>query len=122
MRKTGVVLDFVVILIFVAIGRSVHDHGIKVAGMASTTWPFLVGMLAGALVVGARQRSSTTLKSGLTVCAATVAIGMVLRVVSGQGTAAAFVIVALVFLGAMMLGWRGAWSALQRRQSSRRKA
>ena len=33
----------------------------------------------------------------MTLCPATVAIGMVLRVVSGQGTAAAFVVVALVF-------------------------
>jgi len=31
---------------------------------------------------------------------------MVLRVVSGQGTAAAFIVVALAFLGLFMLGWR----------------
>jgi hypothetical protein len=37
---------------------------------------------------------------------ATVGIGMVLRVISGQGTAVAFVFVALGFLGAAMLGWR----------------
>jgi Protein of unknown function (DUF3054) len=35
-----------------------------------------------------------------------VAVGMVLRVVSGQGTAFAFVVVALCFLGAGMVGWR----------------
>jgi hypothetical protein len=31
---------------------------------------------------------------------------MVLRVVSGQGTAIAFIVVALVFLGLFLLGWR----------------
>jgi hypothetical protein len=31
---------------------------------------------------------------------------MVLRAVSGQGTAVAFVFVALAFLGLFMLGWR----------------
>jgi hypothetical protein len=31
---------------------------------------------------------------------------MVLRVVSGQGTAVAFVVVAFGFLGLTMLGWR----------------
>jgi hypothetical protein len=31
---------------------------------------------------------------------------MVLRVVSGQGTAFAFVLVALAFLGLFLLGWR----------------
>jgi hypothetical protein len=37
---------------------------------------------------------------------ACVVLGMVLRVVSGQGTAVPFVGVALAFLGAAMLGWR----------------
>ena len=36
----------------------------------------------------------------------TVVVGMVLRVVSGQGTAVAFVVVALAFLGMELLGWR----------------
>jgi hypothetical protein len=36
----------------------------------------------------------------------TVALGMLLRVVSGQGTAPAFIGVALVFLGLFLLGWR----------------
>jgi hypothetical protein len=31
---------------------------------------------------------------------------MILRVVSGQGTAAAFIVVALAFLGLFLLGWR----------------
>ena len=31
---------------------------------------------------------------------------MVFRVVSGQGTAAAFIVVALAFLGLFLLGWR----------------
>ena len=35
-----------------------------------------------------------------------VALGMVLRVVSGQGTAFAFIVVALAFLGLFLLGWR----------------
>jgi hypothetical protein len=35
-----------------------------------------------------------------------VAGGMVLRVVSGQGTAVAFIGVALAFLGLFLLGWR----------------
>ena len=35
-----------------------------------------------------------------------VALGMVFRVVSGQGTAPAFIGVALAFLGLFLLGWR----------------
>ena len=36
----------------------------------------------------------------------TVALGMLFRVVSGQGTAPAFIGVALAFLGLFLLGWR----------------
>jgi hypothetical protein len=35
-----------------------------------------------------------------------VALGMLLRVMSGQGTAPAFIGVALAFLGLFVLGWR----------------
>jgi len=44
--------------------------------------------------------------SGLVVWLCTVALGMILRVVSGQGTAVAFIIVAVAFLGLFLLGWR----------------
>jgi FtsH-binding integral membrane protein len=36
----------------------------------------------------------------------TVVLGMVFRVVSGQGIAPAFIAVALAFLGLFLLGWR----------------
>jgi hypothetical protein len=34
---------------------------------------------------------------------------MTLRVLAGQGTAFAFIVVALVFLGLFQLGWRLVW-------------
>ena len=46
---------------------------------------------------------------GVVVWLSCVGLGMVLRVLDGQGTAAAFVVVALVLLGSAMLGWR--WMA-----------
>jgi hypothetical protein len=49
-----------------------------------------------------------------------VAIGMLLRVVSGQGTAFAFVLVALAFLGLFQLGWRAAVSLAPRARSRSR--
>lgn len=57
---------------------------------------------------------------GVLVCVSTVALGMALRVVSGQGTAVAFVLVALGFLGAVMLGWRLLGAYVQRRSRFRR--
>ena len=46
--------------------------------------------------------------TGVVVWLSTVAIGMTLRVIAGQGTAVAFIAVALGFLGLFLLGWRAA--------------
>jgi hypothetical protein len=48
-----------------------------------------------------------------------VVVGMTLRVVAGQGSAFAFILVALGFLGAMMIGWRVLVSAVRRRLAQR---
>jgi len=106
MGRTWIVVDSAVVLVFVAIGRSTHHHGSTIAGLASTTWPFAVGLALGWLIVGVQHRNGASLKSGVVIWLATVAVGMVLRVVSGQGTALAFIIVALGFLGILMLGLR----------------
>src|ERR1035437_8030659 len=41
MRRSGAVIDLAAVLLFVGIGRSVHDHGLSIAGMVSTAWPFV---------------------------------------------------------------------------------
>jgi hypothetical protein len=107
----------VAVLVFVAIGRSAHAHGVNASGLAATSWPFLVGLAAGWLVARAWRRPREIVPTALVVTVTCVAVGMVLRVVSGQGTAVAFVVVALAFLGTALVGWRAlarwapAWSA-----------
>jgi hypothetical protein len=104
---TGVAVaaDTCCVLLFVVIGRASHVRGDSLAGTASTAWPFLCGLAAGwAAARGWRQPLG--LRPAVTIGLVTVALGMVLRVISGQGTAAAFVVVALVFLGLFLLGWR----------------
>ncbi len=110
-RTLGAVLaDAVSVVVFVAIGRDAHHHVVGVAGIASTAWPFLAGVAVGwaaVAVVAARGRRRLGLVSaGLVVWPVTVAVGMVLRVMAGQGTEAAFVAVALAFVGLFLLGWR----------------
>jgi hypothetical protein len=90
--RVAVVLDVACVLIFVIIGRASHTKGESLAGIASTSWPFLSGLGVGWLASKAWRR--------------TVAIGMILRVISGQGTAVAFIAVALAFLALFLLGWR----------------
>ena len=93
-------------LIFVVIGRASHTKGETLAGIASTSWPFLCGLGVGWAASRAWRRPLALRPAGIVVWLCTVALGMLLRVVSGQGTAVAFIIVALAFLGLFLLGWR----------------
>ena len=104
--RVAVVLDVCCVLIFVVIGRASHTKGESLAGIASTSWPFLCGLAVGWAASRAWRRPLSLRPAGLAVWLCTVALGMVLRVVSGQGTAVAFIIVAVAFLGLFLLGWR----------------
>src|SRR5215469_7148694 len=97
--RLAVAADCVCVLAFVIIGRASHTQGESVAGIASTAWPFLAGLAGGWLVTRAWRGPLVVWPSGVGAWLGTVALGMVLRVVAGQGTAFAFVVVALVFLG-----------------------
>lgn len=103
---TAVVLDLCCVLAFVVIGRASHTEGETVAGLAKTAWPFLSGLLVGWAATRGWRRPAALVRTGIGIWLATVAVGMALRVVSGQGTAFTFVLVALVFLGLFLLGWR----------------
>lgn len=105
----AVLADAVAVVVFVALGRSAHHHAFDLSGTASTSWPFLAGLFVGWLLVGlaaARGRRLGPFATGLVTWPVTVALGMVLRVIAGQGTEAAFVGVALAFVGLFFLGWR----------------
>ncbi len=93
-------------LAFVVIGRANHAKGESLGGIASTAWPFLTGLACGWLAARGWRRPVGLAPAGVGAWLGTVAVGMVLRVVSGQGTAFAFVLVALGFLGLFLLGWR----------------
>ncbi len=104
--RLAVILDCCCVLVFVIIGRASHTKGETLAGIASTAWPFLAGLAGGWLAARAWRRPASLWPAGVSAWLGTVALGMVLRVVSGQGTAFAFVLVALAFLGLFLLGWR----------------
>lgn len=98
--------DVLSIVVFVAIGRRNHDEGVAPAGVVETAAPFLVALLVTWLVALV-WRDPLSPRSGAITWVGTVALGMVLRkVVFDDGTATAFVIVATVFVGAVLNGWR----------------
>jgi Protein of unknown function (DUF3054) len=112
--RLAVLIDVCCVLVFVAIGRASHAKGETLGGIASTAWPFLCGLAAGWVLSRAWRRPLTLRPAGVIIWLLTVALGMVLRVVSGQGTAVAFIVVALAFLGLFLLGWRLIWRLARR--------
>lgn len=106
-------IDAGVVTAFVAIGRRNHDEDPGVSGLLSTAAPFLVGLIVGWLVAKAWD-DPMPIRKGLTIWPVTVIVGMIGRHVIGDGTAPSFVIVATVFLGATLIGWRAAASRSSR--------
>lgn len=115
----ALLLDIVLVVVFAAIGRATHDGDVLGpfgSGLATTAWPFVAALLIGWLVTRAWRRPTAVVRTGLPVWAITVALGMVLRALSGQGVAVAFIIVATITLAVFLLGWRGVARLAARRR------
>lgn len=110
-------LDVFVVVAFVAIGRRNHDENPGIAGLVDTAAPFVLG-LAIAWVVARAWREPWSWTTGLIVWIGTVAAGMILRrFVFDDGTALSFVIVASIFLGTFLNGWRAVARSIAGRRS-----
>jgi hypothetical protein len=112
---TALLADVVCVVVFCTIGRRSHAEGITVAGVAETAWPFLTGTAVGWLAARAWRQPSALAPTGLIIWLSTVAIGMLLRKATSQGTAVSFVVVASIVTAILLLGWRGVVAALARR-------
>jgi len=110
-------LDAVLVLVFATIGRL--SHGETLAGLGITYWPFLGGLLLGWLLVRAWRSPRGVIPTGLGLWIATVAGGLLLRVVSGQGVQLSFAIVTTVVLGVFLMGWRAIAALLSRLRSGK---
>jgi hypothetical protein len=111
-------IDGAFVLLFVVIGRATHEED-RLLGALVTYWPFAVGLLLGWLVFRGWRAPLALARTALPVWALTVAVGMLLRVASGQGVQPSFVIVTSIVLAVFLLGWRLAASLVLRRQSRR---
>ncbi|HSR86268.1 MAG TPA: DUF3054 domain-containing protein [Streptosporangiaceae bacterium] len=99
-------LDACCVLAFVAIGRHAHHNGDAAAGIWHTAWPFLAGLAAGLAASRYWRRPVTIVPTGIGAWVGAAGAGMLIRVVAGQGTAAAFIAVACAFLALFLIGWR----------------
>ena len=104
------VLDLLMVVVFAAIGRRSHAEATALSGLFHTAWPFVVGAAIGWIVTFALYRNKfdafLIVPTGIVVWVMTVALGMVLRAVTGQGTAGSFIIVATLATAVLLLGWR----------------
>ena len=103
-------IDAILVIIFCAIGRRTHEEANALAGLATTSWPFLTGLVIGWAATFALYRDKFNavllVPTGVVVWLGAVVIGMILRGLSGQGTQFSFIVVATLVLGAFLLGWR----------------
>lgn len=110
-------VDVIGVLVFCAVGRRSHDHGVSVAGVAVTAWPFLTGTVVGWLAARGWRRPVAVVPTGVVVWVATVVIGMLLRKAGSVGVAASFVVVASTVTALLLLGWRASVGLALRRRS-----
>ena len=97
--------DALCVLVMVVIGTRNHDTDTGINGVLYVAAPFWIAVFI-AHVAPIMQRTPAE-PNKYVVWGYTVVMGMVLRnYVFDRGTAPAFIIVATVFLGATMLGWR----------------
>lgn len=113
------VADAALILVFAAIGRDAHQRGDVIAGVLLTAWPFLAGAAIAWLVLRVWRAPLRIWPAGVVVWLGTVALGMILRALTGQTVVLPFVIVALLSLGTFLLGYRLIAAAAGRLQGRR---
>lgn len=114
-------LDAVLVLAFAITGRSSHSEGLDLAGVWSTAWPFLLGLTVIWVAALLWRKPLSVLRAGLPAWAGTVVLGMLIRALTGSGTALPFIIVATITLCAFLVGWR-AIAALVRTLRRRSRA
>ena len=61
MKMRAFIADLLFVLLFVAIGRHAHKDGSSLGGMASTAWPFAVGLLSGWIFIVLTHRTAAEL-------------------------------------------------------------
>ena len=102
----ALLLDVALVVLFAGLGRGSHAREATLAGLFETAWPFLAGLAVMWLAALVWRRPLAPLRSGVPLWIGTVAIGMLLRALTGAGTALPFVIVATATLLAFLVGWR----------------
>ncbi len=119
MRKYIVgLLDLLVVVIFVVIGRSVHGHKESFGGLVKTAAPFFAGLVV-AWVINRPWKNSMEYflriwPTGAVISMTAALVGQLVRLIVGQGSAIPFVLVSVGIFLLAMLGWRLIYKLINR--------
>lgn len=113
-RIVALVIDILFVICFATIGRASHSEALTIGGVFGTAWPFLVGLAIGWAAIAALKLPTTGVKAGGVLWVATLALGMLFRVLAGGSTAFAFIAVAGITLALFLIGWRAGYARLRR--------
>jgi hypothetical protein len=115
----ALVFDAACVLLFVVLGRRSHDEGNGVLSVLNVAAPFSIGLAVGWVLSPNVHRAPRSVRAGVDVWVPTVVIGVLLRWFAwDRSTAFAFVVVATLFLGFFLLGWRVVVSGTSRPRSA----
>lgn len=104
--ETAIGVDVFVVVVFAAIGRRNHEEAPGISGLIDTAGPFVIGVVLAWLAAQVWKQPIAA-RTGLIIWVTTVVVGMACRrLFFDEGTAMSFVIVASVFLGTFLNGWR----------------
>ena len=102
----AVITDAVLIVVFAAVGRRTHDEGSAIGQTLVIAAPFLIGYALAAAALRL-DRDPLSTRRAIPVWLAGIAVGLALRgTVFDRGLAPAFVVVAFLTTGLLLLGWR----------------
>lgn len=92
-------IDVALVSLFALLGRGAHNESLDFAGWLHTASPFLLALTVGWIVALALNANPTRVGplSGV-ICAITLALGLVIRVLGGQTAAIPFILVAATVL------------------------
>ncbi|MFZ3417506.1 DUF3054 domain-containing protein [Arthrobacter sp. 3Tela_A] len=109
--------DVVLIIVFAALGRDTHAHGVDPAGVLITASPFIAAALAAWALLRLWRRPAALWPHGVILWLVTAGGGLAVRALAGGGTAVSFQLVTFGVLGAFLLLPRLAASLVTRRHT-----
>ena len=116
----ALVVDAVLVVVFAVVGRSSHAEARQERPGRAPDARDIEALGVGWLAARAWRHPLAVWPTGVIVWAATLVVGMLLRLATGQGTAVAFIVVAMLTLAVLLLGWRAiAWAAIRLRARGR---